>query len=175
MDKDAIVKHARPWQQILTFFARTQREHTWKSPQYRFTRRQREAWEALIEQAERVVGGEEEETEEAEGEEETEDMDEETIDEVEEEMEAEEEAQDQLEQSPEQPEPVKPTLSRIQKACLAFCIALLNQSITSKEYDSSLICALAVLGVQEDGLKGPEQYPPILSAVIKIARFMVVQ
>jgi hypothetical protein len=32
-----------------------------------------------------------------------------------------------------------------------------------------------VLGVKEDGWKGPEQYPPILSAVIKIARFMVVQ
>jgi hypothetical protein len=34
MDKDAIVKHVRPWQQILMFFARTQREHTWKSPPY---------------------------------------------------------------------------------------------------------------------------------------------
>jgi hypothetical protein len=38
-----------------------------------------------------------------------------------------------------------------------------------------LVCALAVLGVKEDGWKGPEQYPPILSAVIKIARFMLVQ
>jgi hypothetical protein len=47
---------------------------------------------------------------------------------------------------------VEPTkLSRLQKACLAFCIALLNQSITRKEYDSPLVCALAVLGVKEDG------------------------
>jgi hypothetical protein len=37
------------------------------------------------------------------------------------------------------------------------------------------VCALAVLGVKEDGWKGPEQYPPILSAVIKVAWFMVVQ
>jgi hypothetical protein len=66
-------------------------------------------------------------------------------------------------------------LSSIQKACLAFCIALLSQSITRKEYDSPLVCALAVLGVKEDSWKGPEQYPPILSAVIKVARFMVVQ
>jgi hypothetical protein len=66
-------------------------------------------------------------------------------------------------------------LTRIQKACLAFCIALLNQSITRKEYDSPLVYALAVLGVKEDGWKGAEQYPPILSAVIKVARFMVVQ
>ncbi|KAG9375668.1 hypothetical protein A1F94_013724 [Pyrenophora tritici-repentis] len=60
-------------------------------------------------------------------------------------------------------------------ACLEFCIALLNHRITRREYDSPLVCALAVLGVKEDGWKGPEQYPPILSAVIKIARFMVVQ
>jgi hypothetical protein len=38
-----------------------------------------------------------------------------------------------------------------------------------------LVCALAVLGVKEDGWKGSEQYPPILSAVIKVAWFMVVQ
>jgi hypothetical protein len=37
------------------------------------------------------------------------------------------------------------------------------------------VCALAVLGVKEDGWKGAEQYPPVLSAVIKVARFMVVQ
>jgi hypothetical protein len=52
---------------------------------------------------------------------------------------------------------------------------LLSQSITRKEYDSLLVCALAVLGVKEDGWKGAEQYPPILLAVIKVARFMVVQ
>jgi hypothetical protein len=57
---------------------------------------------------------------------------------------------------------------------LEFRIALLSQSITRKKYDSPLVCALAVLGVKEDGWKGPEQYPPILSAVIKVARFMVV-
>ncbi|KAK4978434.1 hypothetical protein LTR28_005593, partial [Elasticomyces elasticus] len=43
------------------------------------------------------------------------------------------------------------------------------------EYDSALVCALAVLGVKEDGWKGAEEYPPVLSAVIKVARFVVVQ
>jgi hypothetical protein len=52
---------------------------------------------------------------------------------------------------------------------------LLSQLITRKEYDSPLVCALAVLGVKEDSWKGPEQYPPILSAVIKVTRFIVVQ
>ena len=57
MDEKSIGEHVRPWQQVLMFFARTQREHAWKSPQYRFTRRQCEAWEALVEEAERSVGG----------------------------------------------------------------------------------------------------------------------
>ena len=58
---------------------------------------------------------------------------------------------------------------------MEFCITLLSQKITRKEYDSPLVCALAVLGVKENGWKGSEQYPPVLSAVIKVARFMVVQ
>jgi superfamily II DNA helicase RecQ len=173
MDKEAIVKHTRPWQQMLMFFARTQKEHAWKSPRYRFTRRQREAWEALVEQAEQGVEGEKVDEEEAD------EMEEEMADEIDDvdeamdEREADEE-QDRVEQSRtghNKPE----KLSSIQKACLEFCIALLNQSITRKEYDNPLVCALAVLGVKEDGWKGAEQYPPILSAVIKVARFMVVQ
>jgi hypothetical protein len=58
---------------------------------------------------------------------------------------------------------------------LYFFPAFPYQSITRKKYDSPLVCALAVLGVKEDSWKGPKQYPPILSAVIKVARFMVVQ
>jgi hypothetical protein len=56
MDNKSVKERSRPWKQILMFFARTQREHRWKSPKYRFTRQQHEAWEALIEQAERDVG-----------------------------------------------------------------------------------------------------------------------
>ncbi|KAG9382299.1 DUF3505 multi-domain protein [Pyrenophora tritici-repentis] len=140
MDKNAIVKH-------------TTKEHGWKSPKYRFTRRQREAWEVLIEQAKRSIEGDEED--EAEDmDEEREELDEEMMDDIDE----------AIEVAEEEPESV-----------FEFCIALLNHRITRREYDSPLVCALAVLGVKEDGWKGPEQYPPILSAVIKIARFMVVQ
>jgi hypothetical protein len=176
MDEKSIGEHTRPWQQMLMFFARTQRQHAWKSPKYRFTRRQREAWEAFVEEAERSVeqdeernGGDDEEMEDEEME------DEEMADE---EMENEEMEDEEMETEGHRTaegitEPK--TLSGIQKACLTFCIALLRQSITRKEYDSPMVCALAVLGVKEDGWKGPEQYPPILSAVIKVARFMVVQ
>ena len=157
MDEKSIVKHARPWKQMLMFFARTQRAHEWKSPKYRFTRRQREAWEAVVDQAEREVEGEEMDV--AENHDESDDDGEQG------------EADESRQEGNSQPA----ELSRMQKACLQFCIELLNQSITRKEYDSPLVCALAVLGVKEDGWKGPEQYPPILSAVIKVARFMVVQ
>jgi hypothetical protein len=170
MDEKSISDHARPWQQMLMFFARTQREHAWKSPKYRFTRRQREAWEALVEEAERSAQGEEEqeEGEETEIDEDEDEMMADDVDEAIDETEAEENTAAEGISEPE-------ALSSIQKACLEFCIALLSQSITRKEYDSPFVCALAVLGVKEDGWKGPEQYPPILSAVIKVARFMVVQ
>ena len=180
MDEKSIGEHARPWKQILMFFARTQREHEWESPKYRFTRRQREAWEALVEQAERYVDGEEDEGDEegsdGEGSEEegSNDGDDGNNDNDYNDDEGYGDGTDGDEGATE--EERKPErLSKIQKACLDFCIELLNQSISRREYDSALVCALAVLGVQEDGWKGPEQYPPILSAVIKVARFMVVQ
>jgi hypothetical protein len=66
-------------------------------------------------------------------------------------------------------------MTDIEKACLEFCIKLLNQRHRSYEYESALVCAMAVLGQGETGWRDPESYPPILSRVIKIARFMVVQ
>lgn len=66
-------------------------------------------------------------------------------------------------------------MNRLQRACLDFYIELLNTKITFNEYNSTLVCTLAVLGVREDGWLGPELYPSILSAMVKCARFMVVQ
>jgi len=37
---------------------------------------------------------------------------------------------------------------------------LLNRNITRKEYDSALVCALAVLGVKENGWKGQSSIRP---------------
>ena len=164
MDEASIIRHARPWQQILMFFARTQREHIWQSPTYRFTRRQQAAWDAFVQAARGSRGDDEGDIDE---------VDEMDIDEVEEEGE-----DTQLEaQSDTQSEAPSetPTMTPIQQACLEFCITLLDQSVTRREYDNALVCALAVLGVREDGWKGPELYPPVLWAVIKVARFMVVQ
>ena len=66
-------------------------------------------------------------------------------------------------------------LSTIQKACLTFCIALLDQKHMHHDYDSAMMCALAVLCVKSIGSKSVDQYPPILYKMIQIARFMVVQ
>lgn len=161
MDEKSIGNHARPWKQMLMFFARTQREHKWESPKYRFSRWQREAWEALIEQAERYVDGEDnggdeeggdregskEEGSEEEGSNNGKDGKDDDDDDkgyggrTNEDKGATKEEQ---QQTPKQ-------LSKIQKACLGFCIELLNQSISRREYNSALVCALAVLGVKEDG------------------------
>ncbi|EAW15375.1 uncharacterized protein NFIA_046900, partial [Aspergillus fischeri NRRL 181] len=58
-------------------------------------------------------------------------------------------------------------MTAIEKACLEFCIELLNQRHRSHEYESALVCAMAVLGQGEAGWRDPESYPPILSRVIK--------
>jgi hypothetical protein len=61
------------------------------------------------------------------------------------------------------------------EACLWFCMELLGQIIKKREYESPLICELALLGVTMDGWKNTDDYPPILSAMIKVSRFIVVQ
>jgi hypothetical protein len=129
------------------FFARTQREHVWKSPQYRFTWRQREAWEALVREARRTVKAEAEDAEEA---------DEEIGEEGNNEMETDEEIDKEIDVNDiDQATEAAPDLStasirqkklsRLQKACLEFCIALLDHQITRREYDSPFVCAMAVL------------------------------
>ncbi|KAL4946914.1 hypothetical protein BDW69DRAFT_190792, partial [Aspergillus filifer] len=66
-------------------------------------------------------------------------------------------------------------MTAIEQACLEFCIELLNQRYRTQEYESALVCAMAVQGWGEAGWRDPDSYPPILSRVIKVARFMVVQ
>jgi superfamily II DNA helicase RecQ len=132
-DPDEIARRVQPWRQMMMFFVRTQKEHDWQSPPYKFTPEQFEKFDRLIEEAGRVIDGE---TEPGDGE---------------------------------------AGMSAIQAACLDFCVELLNMEIEFSEYESALVCALAVLGVSEAGWRGTDTYPPILSAVIKCARFIVVQ
>lgn len=71
----------------------------------------------------------------------------------------------------------EPAMTEMQQACLSFCIELLNQTIHNREYDIALICGLAALGVNPSGrgFRGADTYLSILSVVIKVAYFMIVQ
>ncbi|KAK6591453.1 hypothetical protein H4I96_12363 [Botrytis cinerea] len=67
-------------------------------------------------------------------------------------------------------------MGRIQRQILRLWMALLNQPLQDDEYKSVLISGLAVLGMREDdGWLDAEDYTPKYSAVIKLARLMVVQ
>ncbi|KAI9035034.1 uncharacterized protein KD926_004698 [Aspergillus affinis] len=144
MDEESIQRHVYPWQQLLTFFARTQAPHDWASPPYDFTPRQRQKWRRLWQamQAEDAV------------------------------VEAAAADHDEAEDPEELRQWVMTTRER---ACLEFCVELLNQRQRGHEYESALVCAMAVLGRSEHGWRSADSYPPILSKVIKIARFFVVQ
>jgi hypothetical protein len=70
----------------------------------------------------------------------------------------------------------KPVITEIQQACLSFCIELLNQTIHNRKYDMALVCGLVVLGINPNsqGFRGADMYLSILSAVIKVAHFIIV-
>lgn len=58
--------------------------------------------------------------------------------------------------------------------CLRFIIAMLDHSLGDHQYDSVLISTLAVMGVRDDGgWQNALDYTPVLSAVIKVARIVV--
>jgi superfamily II DNA helicase RecQ len=164
----------RHWQQIVTFFVRTQQPHPWKSPKYRLQRHQREAWEQLEREAVGVVERQKRQAREKQPEEQNVGDPDEWDD---------TEARDHEDDGGESPAsdeesqraPRFVPLEGIQRACLAFCISLLCQNAHKHEYEHALVCALAVLGVDPQGWKGYDTYPPILSSVIKISRFMIIQ
>ncbi|KAK3613862.1 hypothetical protein LTR56_027628 [Elasticomyces elasticus] len=168
-DEQSFSSYVRPWQQIIMFFARTRTAELRKeNPQYRFNRRQSQAWEQFVQVAEDIVEHNQ------------------TTDPVtpqrrqhrsrrriieDDETDAEEDAI-RAQSVEEQQE-----LEDVQRACLQFCIALMDcpASTQHHEYEFAMVRAMAVLGVKTHGWKGPDQYPPLLFRVIKIARFLVVQ
>ncbi|OCK79095.1 hypothetical protein K432DRAFT_417587 [Lepidopterella palustris CBS 459.81] len=51
-------RRVQPWRQMIVFLVRTQKEHDWQSPPYKFTSEQFEKFDRLIEEAGRVIDGE---------------------------------------------------------------------------------------------------------------------
>jgi len=161
MNAKGLSNYSRSWKQILMFMVRTKRAHDWVSPKYKFNKTQRHMWKQLLIVANEMV--KEKKKKNAKSEEEDESSKDSSSSEFSEKSD-----------SPSQGSR-NYKLSRIQKACLNFGLALLNDHIMRKKYDSSLVCALAMLGVKGNGWMDASNYPPILSAMIKISRFMVIQ
>jgi hypothetical protein len=67
-------------------------------------------------------------------------------------------------------------MGRIQREILRLCIALLNHPLQDNEYQNAIISGLAIMGIRDDdGWIDAEDYTPKYSAIIKLARLMVVQ
>lgn len=158
--RDSIARQGRYWQQIVIFLVRARQEHGRQAPPFKFNRRQDRAYQRLMAAAEAVVTqGDESDL--------SDDSDASPAD----------DSDDEHASIRSAPPPLRQTLTELQSACLSFCIELLNQRIHNREYDMAMICALAALGVSPKGkgFRGPDTYPSILSAVIKVAHFIVVQ
>ncbi|KAI7592077.1 hypothetical protein KC316_g2510 [Hortaea werneckii] len=159
-NRDDIARQGRYWQQIVMFLVRARQEHDGHAPPFKFNRRQDRAYQRLMAAAEAVVtrGGESDPSA---------DSDESPDDDSDAERASTRSAHP----------PSRQILTELQSACLSFCVELLNQRIHNHEYDMAMICALAALGVSPTGkgFRGPNEYPSTLSAVIKVAHFIVVQ
>ena len=66
-------------------------------------------------------------------------------------------------------------MTLLETACLNFCIELLNQKTKVYKYKSLLVCVMVVLGCGKQGWRDADSYLPILSHMLKVARFLVVQ
>lgn len=132
-NRSDIKRQSRHWQQLMMFFVRTKQDHEWRSPAYKFNRRKNQAFQRFLVAA-RTKGSraegwtESEESDNAEG-----DSDEESDTEC------------QSKDAGRTPS-TRRLQSRLQQACLSFCIEMLNQTIHNSEYDMALFLGLAALG-----------------------------
>ena len=182
MNERAIRDYSRPWKQIIMFIERTQREHKWESPRYRLNRKQKSAWAELRRQAAEESVREMDrasETNSRPGSASTRSSGGSSV-----EFASQvgvdrhgsgDDSGNRSDRRDDGRRPVFKKMRGLKKACLEFCIRLLDQKAQQNEYECALVYASAVLGAKSDGWKGVSEYPPILSALIKVARFMIVQ
>ena len=156
-DRASVQEQCRPWQQMIMFFVRTQQRHEWKSPEYRFNQRQQQAFDQLIDAAEQCVDSDSDSNSNSDS--------------------NSEDGKSSNEGNVTDNTSGRQCMTAIQKACLTFCIELLNQTMYSRESDMALVCALAIIGVNPKGtgFHSTKSFPSKLSAIIKISHFMVVQ
>ncbi|KAL6716772.1 hypothetical protein ACLMJK_006340 [Lecanora helva] len=179
-DPGRISRYSRPWKQILSFFVRTQENpNPIDYPTYSFDNIQVVYYRRYIGLVYRALEFEDPE-------ENLENLEKSTIfedsssdfhdeDEDEEEVEEDEdEAGKTIIRGPRYSRKVS-RLSRIEKALLSFLLSLLDRKSDEDEYELPLVDALAVLGLEENGFRGPDSYPSILSSILKISKFFVLR
>jgi len=159
-DASSIERRCTALQQVVLFFVRTQREHTWRTPAYRFNPRQAARFEKMLEAI----------------------AEDDNTDEDDNADEDDREASDNGSDGADGHEAVDPysgeprRLILLQRAYLGFCMEFMTQTVHNKEYDIAMVCAMAVLGVHPGkGFRDPESYPQILSTIVKVGRFIMVQ
>jgi hypothetical protein len=66
---------------------------------------------------------------------------------------------------------------RLRRCCLEFCISLLDHQLRGNIYDSLVVSFIAIKGINgtDNGFHEPTNYTSVLSAIIKMAQFLVAQ
>ena len=60
-------------------------------------------------------------------------------------------------------------------ACLRFYLALLACRCRGHEYELPMIGTMSVLAIKPEGWRSASEYPPMISHIIKMARFIIIQ
>jgi hypothetical protein len=145
MDITTIQRYTHVWKQVLCYVFRAEDEDVEKRPAYKLRGRQQIA----IQQVQAIIQEFQEWKQDQ------------PIDDANEDDESDEEIE---------------FIGRIQREILQLCIELLNHPLQDNEYQNVIISALALMGMRDDdGWLDAEDYTPKYSAIIKLARLMVVQ
>jgi superfamily II DNA helicase RecQ len=155
MDITTVRSYTHVWRQILGYVFRTQDTPTDKRPPYKLTSNQiiyMQSLRRLIDRFQQWKTTHNPETHNGES-----------------------QAESGTEEEDESDEEIE-KMKEIEREVLRFCISLLDHPLQDNEYKSGIISALAVMGIRDDGgWLNAEDYTPKYSAVIKLARLMVVQ
>ncbi|KAG4427745.1 hypothetical protein IFR05_016773 [Cadophora sp. M221] len=161
MDITTVRSYTQVWRQILSYISRAEDTEPEDRPAYQLTSSQ-----AINIQSARDEIRKFQEWKDGEGKQAKESDDEEGI------KHKGESQEDEEDESDEEIEKIRV----IQREVLRLCISLLNHPLQDNEYKSAIISGLAILGMKDDGgWLNAEDYTPKYSAVIKLARLMVVQ
>ena len=176
MEEDSRERYLQVWQRIVGYIYRTFPGEG--RPPYRFTGEQQARWQAFIAMVEDmdedgVASIRREPSPSVEEAAEDEEQDEEQDQEQDEEQDGEQDGEQESEpDKPDEP----PKLTAVERAGLRAWISWLDDDLKDGEYVNPIVSATAVLGydAEQETWTSALNYTPRLSAIIKLARMMVV-